>query len=182
MQGGAGSDEVHGETGDDQIQFELSHPREGELRDPTEVDHVIGGVNSDILEILGTEEDDDFVVQQLSGGIIQLTNGRQESFRFASPNAQGFSELRISGLGGDDTLEAVGHFDIGLRLDGGDGNDLIVGGDAADWLQGGAGADAIYGGGGNDVIDGGAGDDILTGESGDGHHRRWHRTGYRARR
>ncbi len=167
LHGGAGSDEVHGETGDDQIQFELSGAEEGDLRDHTDVDHVIGGVHSDILEILGTERNDYFVIQQLSGGIIQLTNGRQESFQFTSPNAQGFSELRISGLGGDDTLEAVGHFDIGLRLDGGDGNDLIIGGDAADWLEGGAGADAIYGGGGDDQIDGGADDDILAGESGD---------------
>ena len=166
LYGGVGSDEVEGRGGDDQIQFELNSGTAGSIGDNSQVDHVIGGVNSDILEVLGTDGNDMFVIRQV-GGSIEITNGQQETFQFGSPNDQGFSELRISGLAGDDTIEAVGNFDIRLRLDGGEGNDLIVGGSAADWLSGGAGNDAIYGGPGNDEIDGGSGDDILSGEAGD---------------
>ena len=53
-----------------------------------------------------------------------------------------------------------------IRLDGGDGDDLLDGGDGADRLLGGAGSDSLYGGSGNDVLEGGAGYDRLAGGQG----------------
>jgi Ca2+-binding RTX toxin-like protein len=63
---------------------------------------------------------------------------------------------------GDDVVEASGLAAgaIGLTVDGGAGNDVIVGSAGDDILRGGAGDDVIIGGGGNDVIDGGDGDDV----------------------
>ncbi len=54
-----------------------------------------------------------------------------------------------------------------LRVEGGDGNDIIHGTDSADVLIGGAGNDRIFGYAGNDTIDGGEGDDIIDGGAGD---------------
>jgi hypothetical protein len=47
----------------------------------------------------------------------------------------------------------------GVRVKGGDGNDIITGSDRADHLSGGKDCDLIHGGEGNDVVDGGQGDD-----------------------
>jgi Ca2+-binding RTX toxin-like protein len=71
--------------------------------------------------------------------------------------------LTINALAGDDVVEAsgLGAAAIGLIVNGGDGNDVIVGGDGNDTLNGGAGDDVIIGGLGNDVIDGGDGDDVV---------------------
>jgi Ca2+-binding RTX toxin-like protein len=61
---------------------------------------------------------------------------------------------RLSGRGGADIIF------------GGDGNDIISGGDGADRLEGGNGSDRLSGGSGNDVIRGGDGNDIATGSTG----------------
>lgn len=57
-------------------------------------------------------------------------------------------ELR--GLGGNDSLDASSITGGGVRLLGGDGNDLLLGGAGNDQLFGGAGADTMNGGAGND--------------------------------
>ena len=67
----------------------------------------------------------------------------------------------IYGLGGDDTLN------------GGAGNDELYGGDGDDWLEGDDffdgdyGNDTLYGGDGNDMLYGGDRDDMLFGGAGD---------------
>ena len=68
----------------------------------------------------------------------------------------------IQGLAGDDVIEASGVAvgAVGLTLDGGDGNDVLIGSDGDDILLGGAGDDVLIGGLGNDVLDGGDGSDI----------------------
>lgn len=53
-----------------------------------------------------------------------------------------------------------------VRLDGGDGIDLLQGGIDDDWLSGGAGDDVLIGGSGHDVLDAGAGIDRLIGGRG----------------
>lgn len=57
--------------------------------------------------------------------------------------------------------------DTGLRLTGGDADDLIIGGPGPDTLSGGAGDDVIRAGEGNDFVVGGPGSDLLKGERGD---------------
>lgn len=53
------------------------------------------------------------------------------------------------------------------KIDGTDGDDVIVGTAEADNIQGGAGKDRINGGDGNDIVAGGAGNDYVYGDGGD---------------
>jgi Ca2+-binding RTX toxin-like protein len=71
--------------------------------------------------------------------------------------------LTISGFAGDDVITATGVSAdaIGLTLDGGDGNDILIGSAGNDVLLGGAGDDVLSGGGGIDIIDGGAGNNVI---------------------
>jgi hypothetical protein len=68
----------------------------------------------------------------------------------------------INGLAGDDVIDASGVAAgaVGLTLDGGAGNDVIIGSDGNDLLIGGEGDDVLIGGLGNDIFDFGPGDDI----------------------
>lgn len=56
--------------------------------------------------------------------------------------------------------------DLGDRLSGNGGDDIIFGGDGSDRLSGGAGADRLDGGPGNDRLDGGVGNDVMVGRAG----------------
>ena len=71
--------------------------------------------------------------------------------------------LAINALGGDDVVQAEGVASgaIGLVLDGGDGDDVLIGGDGDDVLNGGDGDDILIGGPGTDVLNGGSGSNIL---------------------
>jgi RTX calcium-binding nonapeptide repeat (4 copies) len=83
--------------------------------------------------------------------------------------------IRVDGGDGDDLL---GLWDVKVPViaRGGDGNDLIETGDAADEIHSGSGRDAVEGGKGNDTlmggadgdrVEGGPGRDGLDGEAGD---------------
>ena len=78
--------------------------------------------------------------------------------------------LELDGLGGDDSISAVGLAaqTIGLTLDGGDGNDNLAGGQGVETLIGGSGNDRIDGNKGNDRAFMGAGDDTFVWDPGDG--------------
>jgi Ca2+-binding RTX toxin-like protein len=71
--------------------------------------------------------------------------------------------LDVKGLAGDDAITADGlaASSIGLTLDGGDGDDVLVGGAGADTLLGAAGDDVLIGNAGQDVLDGGPGSNVL---------------------
>jgi len=71
--------------------------------------------------------------------------------------------LQVNGGDGDDVLDArnVAAGAIGLVLDGGAGNDVILGSAGDDVLRGGEGDDIIIGGGGHDIIDAGPGDNVV---------------------
>ncbi len=85
-------------------------------------------------------------------------------------NAEAGDTLVVSGLDGNDTLDASGLPAAALKLvlDGGNGNDRITGGEGDDVLRGGEGNDAVTGGHGNDVAFLGGGDDKFTWNGGDG--------------
>ena len=67
---------------------------------------------------------------------------------------------------GNDTLWVDADVNVGIRAEGGSGNDLMVGGSGHDRLNGGSGNDALFGRGGNDQLSGGAGHDLLAGGNG----------------
>jgi ELWxxDGT repeat protein len=66
----------------------------------------------------------------------------------------------VFGLGGNDDMN-LSLARVACRVDGGEGNDVILGGQVADTLFGGNGADLIAGGVGADTINGGSGNDII---------------------
>jgi hypothetical protein len=63
-------------------------------------------------------------------------------------------------------LDITGFLDQENRLNGSNGNDLIIGGNLNDTLFGLGGNDLIDGRGGNDFIDGGSGNDTIIGGAG----------------
>lgn len=161
LRGGIGSDKVFGEGGNDRIQYEFF------LQDEDAVDQIYGGAHSDIVEVYGTEGDDQFELTQLDKGTFQVTNGAQTTFRFSLPEAlqdRDIEELQVSGLGGDDQITAAGRFNVNqLRLDGGDGDDVLVGAESRNMLLGGDGNDTLHGGADRDILRGGDGRDKLHG-------------------
>lgn len=73
------------------------------------------------------------------------------------------AQMRIEGAAGDDTIIVSDEIDVGITIDGGDGNDSISGGSGDDTISGGAGNDQLRGGAGADKIDGGSGHDFIQG-------------------
>jgi Ca2+-binding RTX toxin-like protein len=63
-------------------------------------------------------------------------------------------QLIVYGLAGDDVIDAstLPSGTLGLILDGGDGNDVLLGGAGNDTLRDGAGDDILEGGAGNNVL------------------------------
>lgn len=71
------------------------------------------------------------------------------------------SGLDIPGLGKNDLLIGIDGRD--QKVDGKDGNDVLIGADSKDTLLGGDGNDVLYGKSGDDSLQGGPGDDTLIG-------------------
>ena len=101
-----------------------------------------------------------------SGGInVDLDQGFQQSAGHGTDTLSGFN--RIDGSQGNDVIlggsaAAAGAYTFrGLG-----GNDTLTGGVADDALNGGSGDDTLDGAEGDDVLLGGAGTDVLTGDTG----------------
>lgn len=78
----------------------------------------------------------------------------------------GGDTLEVDAGDGNDTVNAR-RSDIEVEIDGGDGRDRLQGGDGDDLLVGGDGRDTINGGRGDDTLDGGDDRDRLNGQDGD---------------
>ncbi|MFO0956093.1 MAG: calcium-binding protein [Isosphaeraceae bacterium] len=115
---------------------------------------------ADRVTVQGTSGDDVIALAGDSSGVSVF--GLAATVNITGAEAAN-DRLIVQGLAGDDVLEAaaIAAGSIGLSLDGGDGNDILIGGDGNDTLLGGDGDDILVGGPGNDVLDGGAGDNIL---------------------
>jgi Ca2+-binding RTX toxin-like protein len=75
--------------------------------------------------------------------------------------------LYIDGGGGNDRIDASGHFGGPVYVQGGAGDDDLIGSPYGDNLYGDEGADSIHGGGADDYLGGGPGDDRVFGDDGD---------------
>jgi Ca2+-binding RTX toxin-like protein len=114
-----------------------------------------GDGQADTVQVNGTADDDIVLVTQAGTSLDVVGLAAQVSVdNFETL----IDRLVINGGGGDDVLIAEGP--IGVTLDGGEGDDVLLGGDGDDILIGGPGDDVLIGGGGNDVLDPGAGDNI----------------------
>jgi len=166
LRGGAGNDTLIGGRGNDvmlgQDGSDLLIWNNGDGSDFME-----GGAGFDFVQVNGSNTaGDDFSIdpngervrfQRNNLGLFTLDIGTTENL---DVNGQGGSDVIIGSTG------LVGL--IGLDLDGGEGNDLLIGGDGVDVLRGGAGNDVLIGGRGNDVMLGQDGSDLLIWNDGDG--------------
>jgi Ca2+-binding RTX toxin-like protein len=118
-----------------------------------------GDAQPDNVFVTGTGGDDVALIVGDASGVSVLGLHAQVNLT----GAEGaLDRLQVHAGDGDDVIEASGVSAgaIGLVLDGGAGNDIIIGSDGDDVLIGGEGDDVLIGGGGNDVFDFGPGDDI----------------------
>ncbi|MFU7559501.1 calcium-binding protein [Stieleria sp. JC731] len=119
-----------------------------------------------VLTIQGTEQADSFTVSQSSfDGSVTIVQGGS-TYVFNAVEGVSLREIVVQGLGGNDRIQAQGYFDVQLRIEGGDGRDLLWGSLSDDIIDGGAGSDLILGGDGNDELYGGLGDDSIQGGAG----------------
>ncbi|NLE36900.1 MAG: calcium-binding protein, partial [Pirellulaceae bacterium] len=134
-------------------------------------DFTVGGA-ADTLVVNGSSIADHIGVARevISGGsnLPVVTTGWGK-ISIGSVGAANGDILRINGLEGDDVIIADDDVTTGspgsilVTLDGGPGNDYLSA-DAV--LIGGAGNDTLVGGPGNDLFDGGPGDDTIVGNGG----------------
>lgn len=162
LEGGSGEDSLSGGAGSDLLSGDGGH------------DWIHGGAGHDTLWA-GSADSDIYGRDRIWGG-----SGNDEIHGSNGAN-------RLFGEAGDDTLHGGDDDQTSDsdRLEGGDGDDLLVsgqtveptpetlslgdlldGGRGADTLLGGTAEDTLLGGEGNDSLSGGAGNDLLSGEDG----------------
>lgn len=123
-------------------------------------------VENGVLSVTGTGGDDDISVA-VSGSDVVVVTRNSDSRTFAAADV---TAIRVDGFDGNDVIIS----DTALRcslyggagkdtLIGGGGSDLLSAGGGKDLLVGNAGKDRLRGGDGRDRLYGGGGDDILSG-------------------
>jgi Ca2+-binding RTX toxin-like protein len=142
--GGAGSDVLRGEAGDDTFVVQGHDQGADRIRGGDGYDEIVGGVGDDTITLAAFALG--YSIERIDGG-------------------SGFNILR--GTADDNFLNfsATELFNIS-RIEGAAGIDKIRGSQAGDVILGGAGNDVLRGQAGNDTLSGGAADDILVGGAG----------------
>ena len=156
LTGGAGADQVFGQSGDDRLVWSA----------PGGNDLIEGGEGIDTVEARGDN----------SGETFALTaNGTRVRLDRTAPAASfldiGATEtFLLRAGGGDDTFSATGNLAalIQTTVNGDGGQDTLLGTNGADLLDGGDDADFVDGQQGNDSVALGAGDDAFAWDPGDG--------------
>jgi Ca2+-binding RTX toxin-like protein len=110
----------------------------------------------------------DFITVNSGGGVVTVS-GLPETVTIAHAESA-LDQLTISGGAGDDVIDAgnLAAHQIGLVLNGGAGNDIILGSHGNDSVSGGTGNDVAALGYGNDIFtwNPGDGSDIVDGQGG----------------
>lgn len=136
--------------------------------EPTNDVVVVNGLGGDLVNVNGSADAD----------VMTLTPSPTAGYARvvvagfpASVDVSNVVTLSINGLGGPDTISGSGNvaaLGIPIRMDGGDGDDIIVGSNAAEVLIGGPGDDFVDGNQGNDLVFLGQGNDTFQWDPGDG--------------
>ncbi len=126
---------------------------------------VADSADADTVLTEGTGADDQFSIAPGLFG-ARVTDGLGQYFEVGPVET-----LRVSGLGGNDTIigsNGLAALVPSLVIDGGSGNDTISGGDGADLILAGGGNDVVDANRGNDVAFLGGGSDTALWDPGDG--------------
>ena len=107
-----------------------------------------------VLSIGGTNGADVIEFGSYDGGFAVTRNGDRFEFDLV-----GIDSVEVYGKAGNDLIDAWG--DVGVYLNGGDGDDTLAGSNAYDVLTGMDGDDQLVGRDGDDRLNGNAGDDLL---------------------
>ncbi|WP_376093744.1 calcium-binding protein [Roseomonas sp. CCTCC AB2023176] len=134
----------------------------------TDLDEIVidlGGPDgaADLIVVDGTGVADTVTIG-LEEGVIVI-EGLAATIRILGAEA-GLDQLLFRGFEGDDVVNASSLAGIGLFVQGGEGDDVIIGSAGADVLSGDGGSDIIIGSTGNDRLLGNLGDDFLDGGDG----------------
>ncbi len=130
-------------------------------------------VSNGVLDIMGTNGNDQIVVRQLNGVIrIDNTAIRVGNTNYAGINANSIQQIRVVGGAGNDFINLASERVQGQQpimkpasIWGGAGDDVIYGTAANDRIFGGLGNDILIGGFGSDILYGEEGNDTLVGDS-----------------
>ena len=155
VDGQQGNDTVFGNDGDDVFQWD---PGDGSdiLEGQGGVDKLVfnGSAGAEIMNI--TPNGGRFIFTRNIGNIVM--------------DCDGIEDVEVNAFAGADTITgANGLLNTGLlrmKIDGGDGIDIITGGDTDDTILGGLLADTLNGGDGNDTLTGGDDNDVMNGGNG----------------
>ncbi|MEH2149068.1 calcium-binding protein [Nostoc sp.] len=102
-------------------------------------------------------------VSNATNGSVSLNSSGNVVF---TPTKIGDASFQYTVSDGSLTSTATVAVSVGLKLNGGNGIDVLLGSDYNDLLNGNDGADALYGNKGNDILNGGKGNDLLLGGQG----------------
>jgi Ca2+-binding RTX toxin-like protein len=119
----------------------------------------VGDGSPDSVIVNGSNGDDVINVGFANNGITVL--GLATTVTIVNAESRN-DKLTINTLAGDDVVSATSlPAFIGLTIDGGLGDDVLIGGNGNDVLLGGAGDDILQGGNGLDILDGGTGSNVV---------------------
>jgi Ca2+-binding RTX toxin-like protein len=120
----------------------------------------VGDGQADTVTVNGTNSEDVALLFGDSSGVSVL--GLSATINVTGAEAAN-DRIVINTQDGDDVIDASGVAvgTVGLTLNGGAGNDIIIGSAGDDILIGGTGDDVLIGNGGNDIFDAGPGDNVI---------------------
>src|SRR3954464_13439471 len=121
--------------------------------------HLSATLTNGVLSVKGTTASEVIVVVPTADKIVVQIKSVKQTFAKTA-----VTSVVIAGGDGNDKILC----DLGraVKIDGGNGDDLVTGTELNDTITGGAGNDVIQGQGGNDSILGGDGNDLLRGQLG----------------
>jgi Ca2+-binding RTX toxin-like protein len=123
---------------------------------------------SDLVTVNATAGNDVINVGSING-TVSVTGASAPVLIF---HLDTFDGLTVNGGAGNDKIDASAlTTSLGLIVDGGDGDDIVIAGQGSDIANGGNGNDLVIGGRGDDFGLLGAGDDVFTWNPGDGSDR-----------
>lgn len=154
---GQGNDTLNGANGQDGVQV---------LGDGSGNTYAVGQTTDGLLTV--TESTHRLVIADLTPEVTVGGGGGDDSISLGDLSKLGIGLLTVNGDLGNDFIDSTNasYGKLGVRINGGGGDDTLTGSNSAEIINGDDGADIVTARAGDDTIDGGAGTDIIN--AGDG--------------